>query len=131
MKKLRRMACHLGVFICLYLVTAGLNALVKATVEPKGLCLFDWTTHERYWGLWILSLLLVLAEQDIWARFVTGGNMLAVLAGQIIGDLVEASLPADLYETRLYAGCLIWAGMVLLSILLGGLVQWWHDRDQD
>ena len=99
-EKLFGCAKHLGVFACLYLVTAGLDALVTGTVEPKGLYLFGWTTHESYWGLWLLSPVLVLLGQNVWARFVTGGNVLAVIVGQFVGDWVEKTLPPDPYGTR-------------------------------
>lgn len=123
-EKLFGCAKHLGVFACLYLVTAGLDALVTGTVEPKGLYLFGWTTHNFYCGLWFLSLVLVLLGQNVWARFVTGGNVLAVIVGQFVGDWVEKALPPDPYGTRLHAGFRFWAVLVLVSIFLGGVAQW-------
>lgn len=130
-KKLICVLCHLGVFVCLYLVTAGMNALATSISPTEYLYLFGWTTHESYWGLWLLSPVLVLLGQNVWAWFVTGGNVLAVLCGQFLGDWIEGMMPPDPYGTRLHSGFLIWAGLVLVSILLGGFVQFYHSESQN
>lgn len=130
LEKGKRIALHLGVFVCLYLVTAGLDALVSGTVEPKGLYLFGWTTHNFYCGLWLLSPALVLLGQNVWARFVTGGNVLAVLCGQFLGDWIKGMLPPDPYGTRLHPGFLIWVGLMLVSVVLGGFVQFYRNESK-
>ena len=125
-EKLLGGAKHLGVFLCLYVVTAGLDALAS----PGYLYLFGWTTHSTYLGLWLFSPVLALLGKDIWAWFVTWGNVLAVMAGQFLGDWIEGMLPEDPYGTRLHTGFLIWLGLVLVSILAGGFVQWRRERSK-
>ena len=129
-KKLIRVLYHLAVFGCLYLVTAGMNALATSISPTAYLYLFGWTTHNTYWRLWLLSLALVLLGQNVWARFVTGGNVLAVIVGQFVGDWVEKALPPDPYGTRLHAGFRFWAVLVLVSIFLGGIAQWYRGKSK-
>lgn len=54
-----------------------------------GLYLFEWTSRNFYCGIWSLCLILILCQKPLPAFFVTAGNIIGVVIGQFLGDLIR------------------------------------------
>lgn len=55
----------------------------------SGLYMFRWTASNHYWFSWVLVLYFVFMNKDIVARMITWGNIIGIVAGQVIGDLIQ------------------------------------------
>lgn len=118
-KRLTQCLAHASVFLLLYFVSVVSNELALLS-DPAGLYLLGWTTHNRYWYIWVISLALALCGFDVMAWTITVGNVIGVVVGQLLGDYLHQF--RDLKElafSGVHPGFRIWITCVVASFLIG------------
>ena len=110
---------HAMVYLLLYYVSYVMNER-SLEQDPRGMYLFGWTVHNKYWYVWVISLVLALFGSKIWAWTITLGNLTGVILGQFLGDLLYE---LGFFHTGFHPGFRIWIIFVLASILIGGISE--------
>ena len=73
------------------------------------------TSRNFYCGIWSLCLILILCQKPLPAFFVTAGNIIGVVIGQFLGDLIrtenikkitDTMNPQQIYELHNHPGVL-------------------------
>ncbi len=117
---IRRMLDHAAVWALLFLASWIIHAIAKGFLgQTGGLYLLGWTTHNLYWGFWVLPILLAALGRNLWAWSITWGNLIGVLLGQTLGEYLEALDVDNLMD--FHKGFQIWIGCVLLGIVAGAV----------
>ena len=110
---------HGLVYLLLYHVTSVVNEM-SLSQDPKGMYLFGWTVHNKYWYIWVVSLALALIGSKIWAWTITFGNLAGVVIGQFLGDLLYQ---LGFFHDGFHPGFRIWILFVLASFAIGGVSE--------
>jgi membrane protein YqaA with SNARE-associated domain len=87
-----------------------------------------WTADNYYLYIWVPVILLTLLNKTIISLFITAGNLIGILAGQVLGDIIRHnnmkkitdSMPeGQKYYLRSHKGAYIWMLTIIISLLLG------------
>lgn len=94
--------------------------------------LFEWTSRNWYFGIWIMALILIFTKTQIMAVALTLGNLFGVIFGQVLGDIMRSAniqkVTSEMTEAQkasLYAhhGVELWLGTVFVFLLVGIILQ--------
>ena len=102
-----------------------------------GLYLFEWTSRNFYCGIWSLCLILILCQKPLPAFFVTAGNIIGVVIGQFLGDLIrtenikkitDTMNPQQIYELHNHPGVPLWLLVIVLFLILGLITDLFFNK---
>ena len=102
-----------------------------------GLYLFEWTSRNFYCGIWSLCLILILCQKPLPAFFVTAGNIIGVVIGQFLGDLIrtenikkitDTMNPQQIYELHNHPGVPLWLLVIVLFLVLGLITDLFFNK---
>ena len=96
--------------------------------------LFQWTAHnwEFYLILCAIVLLLLLLNKQLVSLLMTIGITSGIFIGNYLGgsikrfneeNIIESMRPEEVYRLRHHPGFEIWIGIIILSILIGIVLQ--------
>lgn len=90
--------------------------------------LFEWTAHNHYLYIWIPVILLSMFNKTIISLFLTAGNLIGIILGQVLGDIIrrnnilkitDAMTEGEKYYLRSHKGAYIWMLTIIISLLTG------------
>lgn len=117
-------------FVCAVLLTVGIYTvlyLLSRTILAD-VYLFDWTAHNKYLYFWLISLLFIFWKKYFVAFYITFGNLVAIIIGELLGDLIifinsfrisPGLDPMLLSHYQTHYGVFIWLALVLIAWIMG------------
>lgn len=109
----------------------GVLYLISMTLLNK-VYLFEWTARNLYCYVWVAVAVLIVLDKLRIAYAVTLGNLLGVIIGQYLGDLIKAqrvkqitpeTTPDMTYELSTHYGVNIWAITIIVCAAAGIAAQ--------
>lgn len=109
----------LAIYTALYLLSKTILADVY---------LFAWTAWNKYLYFWLVSLAFIIFQKYFIAFYITIGNIIAVLFGELLGDLIiyintfritPDMQPYTIERYTTHYGAFIWLALVLLALIIG------------
>jgi len=96
--------------------------------------LFQWAAHnwKFYLVLGVIALLLILLNKQFVSAFMTAGIVIGIFVGNFLGSsikglnegkIVEGMKAEEVYRLHHHPGFEIWIGVILLSIVIGIVMQ--------
>lgn len=129
--KLLLASLYLLPFLILYIISAlALNELY----------LFKWLLDRWYLFVWMIAVILAYRQKHFIAISLTIGSILGVPLGQFCGDIVRnhniqgitASMsPEEVAKRHLHPGVPIWIITVLLSVLVGIILESHYKKSRE
>lgn len=119
----------------IFIVTSFSTFLVLYVASRTALSdvyLFEWTSRYWYFGIWLMAILLIIVKKQVIAVALTLGNLVGVVAGQVVGDLMLSAaiqkITPDMNagqaaQLHLHHGVEIWLVTILIFCLTGLLLQ--------
>lgn len=76
--------------------------------------MFSWLAHNNFCYVWAVIAVLWLFKQDICAKWLTAGSILAIFPAQVVESIGKSA----------NWGIGVWIGMVVLFLIFGLLLQY-------
>ena len=109
----------------------GILYLLSMTLLNK-VYLFKWAAHNLYCYEWAIAAVLIVFDKLIVSYFVTFGNLVGILIGQLLGDLIRSqrmklitpeTTSNEEYFLSYHYGALIWMITILVCLAAGIAAQ--------
>lgn len=95
--------------------------------------IFEWMSRNFYCYTWVLALAMIVFDKTVPAYFVTFGNLIGTVTGQILGDIIREvklnNITPDMTELDIsiieytHHGVTIWGIILFASIVLGIIAE--------
>lgn len=89
--------------------------------------MFSWLAHNNFCYVWAVIALLWFFRQDICAKWLTAGSVLAVFPAQIVENIESSILSNDVAKSS-YWGIGTWIGLVVICLCIGAWFQFRNWR---
>lgn len=112
------------------LIFVGLFSISRSLLY--NIYLYEWTSKHLYCGTWIIMLILCVRKKVDVAWFITAGNVLGIVIGQLLGDFIKnirmkkitvETSAEDVYQLSHHYGVFIWILFVFIIFLVGELLH--------
>lgn len=127
-RDLKNKAIALGVCGGVYLVLMLISATLLNSIYT-----FEWMSRNSYCYTWVLALAVIVFDKTVLAYFVTFGNLIGTVTGQILGDIIRevklSNITHDMSEIDImmiessHEGVTIWGIILFASIVLGIIAE--------
>lgn len=94
---------------------------------------FEWMSRNYYCYTWVLALAMIVFNKTVLAYFVTFGNLIGTVVGQVLGDIIKKvklnNITPDMTEFEIsmikwtHHGVFIWGIVLFASIALGIIAE--------
>lgn len=114
---------QLLVFLGLFLISRSLL---------KNIYLFEWTSRYLYCCIWIIVLVLCIRKKINMAWFITVGNVVGIVLGQLLGEVIKnfrmkeitvKTSAEEAYQLSQHYGVPIWALTIFVTLVAGELIH--------
>ena len=112
-----------GVYIALQILSMTLL---------NSIYVFEWMSRRFYCYTWVIALAAIIFNKTTLAYFVTFGNLIGAVGGQVLGDIIREvklnNITPDMTELEIsmikwtHYGVFIW-GIVLFASIVMGIVS--------
>lgn len=127
-RNLRNKAIAFAVCGVVYFVLILISATLLNSVYT-----FEWMLRNFYCYTWVLALAMIVFDKTVLAYFVTFGNLIGTVTGQILGDIIREvklnNITPDMTELEIsiieytHHGVTIWGIILFASIVLGIIAE--------
>ena len=113
-----------------YIIVAGsfLLTYLISRLFLSEVYLFEWSTRNSYWYIWLVALLLVMFGQKIVAYAISLGNIVGLVAGHFLDEFIRpirmAKITPDMSTEQIYIlsnhkAAFYWIETVLIFMVIG------------